>query len=216
MSLWPGQPAVTATSMLVTLQPHGTCLETAHKERGRDPTRQASGLFLLPFPCHCNPSPWCVLCPVDTGLLPRASCLCLSAVLGGGVGRPACWERVRCFTESYPPSHPTPSFRGARPRLPCPEPSDLTPVSCPVPVSGQLLGQPRVPLPRGSPDSMVRAAPHRGRHVWETQRAAWLFQRGPWAAKALSHTAGRVSGDVWQQLSMIEVHLLLSADAYTL
>ena len=122
------------------------------QRKGQRSTRQASGLFLLPFPCHCDPSLGvsCALWTLDC--FPRASCLCLSAVLGGGVGRPACWERVRCFTESHPPSPPHPPVsEEPDPDSHCPGPSDLTPVSCPVPVSGQLLGQPRVPLPRGLP-----------------------------------------------------------------
>lgn len=67
------------------------------------------------------------------------------------MGRPAHWERMRCFTESHPHPHPTPVSEEPDPDSHCPGPSDLTPVSCPVPISGQLLGQPRVPLPSGFP-----------------------------------------------------------------
>lgn len=113
------QPAVTASlnasHSLVLCDLPGDC--TQRKDRNKDPQGSPLTVFPLYFPVTATPFLGCMLHSVAIGVLSHIpSCFCPSAVLGGrGRQGSLLGEGGHAWLSHLPT--PTPSYRGARPRL---------------------------------------------------------------------------------------------------
>lgn len=140
------QPAVTASlnasHSLVLCDLPGDC--TQRRDRNKDPRGSPLAVFSLCFPVTATPFLGCMLHSVAIGVLSHVpSYFCPSAVLGGrGRQGSLLGEGGRAWLSHLPT--PTPSYRGARPRLLLSWTFVLWPhpYFMPSSISGQLLEQP--------------------------------------------------------------------------